>query len=160
MLQIEIFSRTFKEISTKLFKTHVNMHNYIYLVKAQWVCNKIGKHRIKTLKMTTTAWLSANYIIQVFLCKIWGFHGDVYEENRLLGSAATCSLYSRRDSPALKMEAIRSSEMSVPTTTTRHQIPEDDFLQVFFSFSFLRWGETESTWHVGHCLAYYTCPEW
>jgi hypothetical protein len=26
------------------------------------------------------------------------------------------------------MEATRSSETSVPNTTTRHQIPEDDFL--------------------------------
>jgi hypothetical protein len=43
-------------------------------------------------------------------------------------AAATCSFYARRDSPALKIEAIRSSEMSVPTITTRHQIPEDDFL--------------------------------
>jgi hypothetical protein len=42
--------------------------------------------------------------------------------------AATYSLYSRRDSPALKMEAILSSETSVTTITTRHQIPEDDFL--------------------------------
>jgi hypothetical protein len=33
------------------------------------------------------------------------------------------------DSPALKMQAIRSSETSVLTKTTRHQIPEDDFLQ-------------------------------
>jgi hypothetical protein len=41
---------------------------------------------------------------------------------------ATCSLYSRRDSPAVKMEAISSSETSVLTTITRHQIPEDDFL--------------------------------
>jgi hypothetical protein len=40
--------------------------------------------------------------------------------------AGGCS--SRRDSPALKMGAIRSSETSVPTITTRHQIPEDDFL--------------------------------
>jgi hypothetical protein len=29
----------------------------------------------------------------------------------------------------MKMEAISSSETSVLTTTTRHQIPEDDFLQ-------------------------------
>jgi hypothetical protein len=42
--------------------------------------------------------------------------------------AATCSLYARCDSPALKMGAIRSSETSVLTITTRHQIPEDDFL--------------------------------
>jgi hypothetical protein len=42
--------------------------------------------------------------------------------------AATCSLYSRRDSSALKMEAIRSSETSVLTKATRRQIPEDDFI--------------------------------
>jgi hypothetical protein len=44
-------------------------------------------------------------------------------------AAATCSLYDRRDSPALKMEAILSSETSVLIKTTRHQIPEDDFLR-------------------------------
>jgi hypothetical protein len=60
--------------------------------------------------------------------KIWGFHGDDYEESRLLGSGATCSLYFRRDSPALKMETVCSSETSVLTKTTRRQIPEDDFL--------------------------------
>jgi hypothetical protein len=48
---------------------------------------------------------------------------------------ATCSLFSRRDSPALKMEAIRSSETSVLTTTTRHQIPEDDFLHILIMSS-------------------------
>jgi hypothetical protein len=39
-----------------------------------------------------------------------------------------CSLYSRRDSSALKMEAIRFSETSVLTKTTRRQTQEDDFL--------------------------------
>jgi hypothetical protein len=43
--------------------------------------------------------------------------------------AATCSLYSRRESPTQKMEAIRSSETSVLTKTTRRQIPDDGFLQ-------------------------------
>jgi hypothetical protein len=64
-------------------------------------------------------------------CNIWGIHGDVYEESRFLGSGA------------LKMEAIRPSETSVLTTTTRHQIPEDDFLEM----------EITSTWNenVGQC---------
>jgi hypothetical protein len=43
-------------------------------------------------------------------------------------AATTCSLYSRRDSPALKMGAIRSSETLVLIITSRHQIPEDDLL--------------------------------
>jgi hypothetical protein len=29
-----------------------------------------------------------------------------------------------------------------------------------FLFSFLRWGETESTWYVGHYFAYCTSPGW
>jgi hypothetical protein len=49
-----------------------------------------------------------------------------------------------RDSPALKMEAICSSETSVLTTTTRHQIPEDDFLHIHHrenlkSYTILKW---------------------
>jgi hypothetical protein len=28
----------------------------------------------------------------------------------------------------------------------------------FFFFSLLGWGETESTWYDGHCLAYPTSP--
>jgi hypothetical protein len=48
---------------------------------------------------------------------------DVSEEH-----IATCPLYTRRDSPVLKMEVIRSSETLVLTITTRHKIPEDDFL--------------------------------
>jgi hypothetical protein len=37
---------------------------------------------------------------------------------------------------------------------------ENIFILIFdghkylFFFSLLRWGETESTWNVGHCLAY------
>jgi hypothetical protein len=42
--------------------------------------------------------------------------------------ADTCSLYSHRDSPALMMEAIRSSETSALTKNTRRKIPEDGFL--------------------------------
>jgi hypothetical protein len=37
-------------------------------------------------------------------------------------------IYSHRDSPALMMEAIRSSETSDLTKNTRHKIPEDGFL--------------------------------
>jgi hypothetical protein len=43
-------------------------------------------------------------------------------------SSGTCSLYSHRDSPALMMEAIRSSETSVLTKNTRRKISEDGFL--------------------------------
>jgi hypothetical protein len=31
---------------------------------------------------------------------------------------------------------------------------------MFFFFGFLGWGETESTWYVGHCLVYCTSPGW
>jgi hypothetical protein len=37
---------------------------------------------------------------------------------------------ANRDSPALVMEAIRSSEMSVLTKNTRREIPEDGFLKI------------------------------
>jgi hypothetical protein len=30
--------------------------------------------------------------------------------------------------------------------------------EVVFFFGFVRWGETESTWYIGHCLAYCTSP--
>jgi hypothetical protein len=62
----------------------------------------------------------------------------------------TCSLYFRRDSPALKMEAIRSSETSVLTTTTRHQIPEDDFLHIHRRENFKSY-----VIKVGHLVAHY-----
>jgi hypothetical protein len=40
----------------------------------------------------------------------------------------------------------------------RH-IPESSNLHsFFFFFGFLGWGETESTWYVGHYLAYRTNP--
>jgi hypothetical protein len=34
------------------------------------------------------------------------------------------------------------------------------FVGSSFFFSFLEWGETESTWYVGHCLAYCTSSGW
>jgi hypothetical protein len=37
---------------------------------------------------------------------------------------------------------------------THHKV---DFLLVFFSFS--GWGETESTWYVGHCLPIVPAPD-
>jgi hypothetical protein len=65
--------------------------------------------------------------------KIWGFHSDDYEEYRLLGcstmSAVTCLPVISCYSPALKMEAIHSSETSIQTRVTRCYIPEDDILQ-------------------------------
>jgi hypothetical protein len=29
---------------------------------------------------------------------------------------------------------------------------------LYFSLLFFSWGETESTWYCGHCLAYCTSP--
>jgi hypothetical protein len=77
---------------------------------------KVDKH----IKRNSHSWSNQKHTIILFLsqCNL---------EN-LVRFAATCSMYSRRDSPALKMEATCSSKTSVPTTTTRHQIPEDDLL--------------------------------
>jgi hypothetical protein len=68
------------------------------------------------------------------LCKILGFHGGDYEECRLLecGSrAATCSSwFLARGFSTLKMEAIRSSEMSVYRRSTWRHIQKTAFIRL------------------------------
>jgi hypothetical protein len=72
------------------------------------------------------------------LCTIWGFYGIDYEEYRLLGCGAVCEPTFRRNisspSSTLKIEAIRSSETSVHTRSTRRHIPEDGILQLIYYF--------------------------
>jgi hypothetical protein len=61
----------------------------------------------------------------------------------------------------LMMEALSSSETSVLTRVILRNIPEDDMLHIqckFQHLSVLRWCEIESTWYVGHYLAYCTSP--
>jgi hypothetical protein len=61
------------------------------------------------------------------LCKIWGFHGSLQPPSHAGSSLADCS--------TLKMEAIRSSETSVHTRSTRRHIPEDGIIPFFSSVS-------------------------
>jgi hypothetical protein len=66
-------------------------------------------------------------------CRIWGFHGGDYEElwrTSLVLQLSAHSGSSLADFSTLKMEAIRSSETSVQsTTTTRRHTPEDGILR-------------------------------
>jgi hypothetical protein len=72
------------------------------------------------------------------LCRIWGFHGGDYEEYRLLRCGACRCGSSLADFSTLKMEAIRSSETSVQSTTsTRRHTPEDGILHFFTLFTFV-----------------------
>jgi hypothetical protein len=57
--------------------------------------------------------------------KIGGFHGGDYEEFCLMGYDVVPSALIHS---TLMMEAIRSSEISVLTRTTRHHISVDDIL--------------------------------
>jgi hypothetical protein len=55
------------------------------------------------------------------------------------------------------------SYLSAPTEHSRRTVfcarPELDTEKgKVFLFNFVDWGETESTWYVGHCVAYFTSP--
>jgi hypothetical protein len=56
---------------------------------------------------------------------------------------------SLADFSTLKMEAIRSSETTVHTRSTRHHIPEDGIILILSSFPF----QTFRCWITGHLLA-------
>jgi hypothetical protein len=84
-------------------------------------------------------------VYKIFHVRFEVFHGDGYEEYRLLEcrsvflslddqSAVTCLPVIACYSPALKMETIRSSETSVQTIPTPCYIPQDDILQNFSNF--------------------------
>jgi hypothetical protein len=64
-----------------------------------------------------------------------GFHGDDYEEFRLLGCdvlllLVTANVPSTQILVTLMTEAKRSSETSVLTSDTQNNIPEDDMLHM------------------------------
>jgi hypothetical protein len=80
-----------------------------------------------------THYVSATEPRRLMLYKIWGFHGGDCEECRLL----------RRDAVWLLMrEAIRSSETSGLTRTTRRHVPEDGILQYIRSFLTPLWSNS------------------
>jgi hypothetical protein len=83
---------------------------------------------------------------EIFLCKIWSFHGC-----RLQPPAHASS--SLADFSTLKMEAICFSETSVHTRSTRRHIPEDGIRQEIFLFSTtIRKALGLSSWYRGLLL--------
>jgi hypothetical protein len=87
--------------------------------------------------LQNVSWLSTNYMV---LCKIWGFHGDDYEEYRLLWCSTVwlwfeltfwknvCSHLLTCD---LVLFTISSSETSVQTRPTRCYILGDNILHTW-----------------------------
>jgi hypothetical protein len=92
-------------------------------IEPMLLCNKPASYRLSN---GIANWGYCLYEVNHSICRIWGFHGGDYEE--CCSYLLTLVLRSRIFS-TLKMEAIRSSEKSVQSTTsTRRHTPEDGIL--------------------------------
>jgi hypothetical protein len=80
---------------------------------------------------------------------IWSFNGDWMQWCLLMRSPVWGWSYYPT--------CLRQSVSIIMTWWWRQKQPTERWLQFLF---FLGWGETESTWYVGHYLAYCTSPEW
>jgi hypothetical protein len=110
-------------------------------------CRRLG-YKNPVLTSEETHYLSTTYPIWLILCNIWGFHGGVYGEFRLLGCDAMWALLEptfqllliiddiprSRILSILKTEGTSFSESSVLTRLDGAQSPKAGFFWLIFSW--------------------------